>query len=81
MPLLDWLNKSEALKAAAAAPFRLLEEVPELSYGDEASDNMIIQGDNLDGVKGFAAALTRRADPSGPRFLSGKSELGFGVYS
>lgn len=51
MPLLDWLNKSTALKAAAAAPFRLLDEVPELSYGDEASDNMIIQGDNLDALK------------------------------
>jgi adenine-specific DNA-methyltransferase len=51
MPLLDWLNKSQALKAAASAPFRLLDEVPELSYGDEASDNMIIQGDNLDGLK------------------------------
>jgi hypothetical protein len=47
MPLLDWLNKSQALKAAASAPFRLLDEVPELSYGDEASDNMLIQGDNL----------------------------------
>jgi|WetSurMetagenome_2_1015567.scaffolds.fasta_scaffold831379_1 adenine-specific DNA-methyltransferase len=51
MPLLDWLNKSEALKAAAAAPFRLLDEVSELSCGDEASDNMIIQGDNPDGLK------------------------------
>jgi adenine-specific DNA-methyltransferase len=51
MPLLDWLNKSQALKAAAAAPFRLLDEVPELSYGDEASDNMLIQGDNLDALK------------------------------
>lgn len=51
MPLLDWLNKSEALKAAAGAPFRLLDEVPELSYGDEASDNMLIQGDNLDALK------------------------------
>ena len=47
MPLLDWLNKSQALKATASAPFRLLDEVPELSYGDETSDNMLIQGDNL----------------------------------
>ncbi len=51
MPLLDWLNKSEALKAASAAPFRLLDEVPELSYGDETNDNMLIQGDNLDALK------------------------------
>jgi Adenine specific DNA methylase Mod len=58
MPLLDWLNKSQALKAAASAPFRLLDEVPELSYGDEASDNMLIQGDNLDGLKALLPLYT-----------------------
>lgn len=51
MPILDWLNKSEALKAASSAPFRLLDEVPELSCGDETSESMIIQGDNLDALK------------------------------
>lgn len=51
MPLLDWLNKAEALKTAAAAPFRLLDEVPELSYRDQSSENMIIQGDNFDALK------------------------------
>jgi adenine-specific DNA-methyltransferase len=29
-------------------PYRLLEEVPDLSAGDATADNMLIQGDNLD---------------------------------
>ncbi|MBF0377752.1 MAG: site-specific DNA-methyltransferase [Desulfamplus sp.] len=51
MPRLEWTTRPEALKSAANAPFRLLDEVPELSYGDEDTENMIIQGDNLDGLK------------------------------
>lgn len=52
MPLLDWLNKSHALKAAASVPFRLLETVS--SHGDVSgphNDNWLIQGDNLDALK------------------------------
>lgn len=47
MPILNWLGRDEALKTAAKTPYRLLEEVPELGYGDKSTDNMIIQGDNL----------------------------------
>ncbi len=32
-------------------PYRLLEEVPELSYGDQSLGNMLIQGDNLEALK------------------------------
>ncbi|WP_172613307.1 site-specific DNA-methyltransferase [Brucella sp. 10RB9215] len=32
-------------------PYRLLEEVPELGYGDRDTGNMLIQGDNLDALK------------------------------
>ncbi len=28
-------------------PYRLLEPVPELSYGDSGSGNLIVQGENL----------------------------------
>jgi adenine-specific DNA-methyltransferase len=52
MPLLDWLNKSHALKTAAKVPFRLLETVS--SHGDVAgpnNDNWLIQGDNLEALK------------------------------
>lgn len=34
MPTLQWLDKDDALKAAEAAPFRLLEAAAKLSAGD-----------------------------------------------
>ncbi|MBK8889369.1 MAG: site-specific DNA-methyltransferase [Dechloromonas sp.] len=52
MPLLDWLNKSHALRAAAGVPFRLLEAVS--SHGDvggQNNDNWLIRGDNLEALK------------------------------
>ena len=51
MPTLQWLTKNEDVQAARKVPYRLLEEVPELSYGDPNSGNMLIQGDNLDALK------------------------------
>ena len=51
MPILNWLGRDEALKTAAKTPYRLLEEVSELGYGDKSTDNMIIQGDNLEALK------------------------------
>lgn len=51
MPILEWLNKDEAVRAAQQVPYRLLEPVPELSYGDPSASNMLIQGDNLDALK------------------------------
>ena len=51
MPILNWLGRDEALKTATKTPYRLLEEVPELGYGDKSTDNMIIQGDNLEALK------------------------------
>jgi len=51
MPKLDWLTRPEDERAAASVPYRLLEAVPELSYGDELTENMLIQGDNLEALK------------------------------
>ena len=51
MPTLRWVSRDDDLKRAAAAPYRLLEAVPELGAGDPASGNMLIQGDNLDALK------------------------------
>ena len=48
MPTLDWLTRGEDIKAAASVPYRLLEADPALSAGDQASGNMLIQGDNLE---------------------------------
>jgi adenine-specific DNA-methyltransferase len=51
MPTLTWLTREEDLKRAGRAPYRLLEPVPDLSYGDPDTGNMLIQGDNLDALK------------------------------
>lgn len=53
MPILDWLNKAHAVKAAQAVPYRLLEA--QGTYGDAlgpgGADNWLIQGDNLEALK------------------------------
>lgn len=39
------------MKTVKNTPYRLLEEVPELGYGDKTQENMIVQGDNLEALK------------------------------
>lgn len=51
MPILRWLTRDEDVRAAEKVPYRLMEEAPELGYGDQNSGNMLIQGDNLDALK------------------------------
>ena len=55
MPTLTWVSRDDDLQRAAAAPYRLLEAVPELGAGDPQAQvsggNMLIQGDNLDALK------------------------------
>lgn len=51
MPILHWLNDEDARKTSSRVPYRLLEADPQLSYGDAASENMLIQGDNLEALK------------------------------
>ena len=54
MPLLNWLTRDEDLRAADQVPYRLLDEVPELSRGGgDGPDqgNLLVQGDNLEALK------------------------------
>ena len=51
MPVLSWHNRDEDLTRAALAPYRLLEPVASLSYGEPDAQNMLIEGDNLDALK------------------------------
>ncbi|EGR1071060.1 site-specific DNA-methyltransferase [Vibrio cholerae] len=51
MPILNWLNKEEAVTTAKKCTYRLLEEVPELSYGNKDEENLLIHGDNLEALK------------------------------
>lgn len=49
MPILHWLTREQDLHTSGRAPFRLLEHVE--TYGETDSQNMLIQGDNLDALK------------------------------
>lgn len=51
MPLLNWSDRDADLTRSALTPYRLLEPVVSLSYGDIDSPNMLIEGDNLDALK------------------------------
>ncbi len=51
MPLLHWLTRDTDIHAASETPYRLLEEMRELSCGERDTANMLIQGDNLDALK------------------------------
>lgn len=51
MPLLDWRDREKDLTRAALTPYRLLEPVPKLHYGDEGAQNLLIRGDNLHALK------------------------------
>ncbi|WP_192485185.1 MULTISPECIES: site-specific DNA-methyltransferase [Cysteiniphilum] len=51
MPILQWLNREESIRKSSKVPYRLLEVDDSLSYGDKDTENMLIQGDNLDALK------------------------------
>lgn len=58
MPILDWLDREKDVKVSDEVPYRLLEPVPELAYGDADSQNMLIQGDNLEALKALLPYYT-----------------------
>jgi adenine-specific DNA-methyltransferase len=51
MPILHWLNDEEARKSSSRVAYRLLETDAGLSYGAADTENMLIQGDNLEALK------------------------------
>ncbi len=51
MPILHWLDRDKTIRKTGRVPYRLLEADEEFSYGDKDSENMLIQGDNLDPLK------------------------------
>jgi adenine-specific DNA-methyltransferase len=51
MPWLEWLERQQDVETAGQTPYRLLEPVPKLDYGETDSSNMLIEGDNLDALK------------------------------
>lgn len=54
MPTLNWIGKEAVVKHHKEVPFRMLQPVAELSYGEASSpekENLIVQGDNLHALK------------------------------
>jgi adenine-specific DNA-methyltransferase len=51
MPTLNWLSRGNDLRQAAKTEYRLLTELPEYSYGNSNTENLLIHGDNLEALK------------------------------
>jgi len=51
MPWLEWLDRGEGIAKAAKAPYRLLEPIKSLDHGAPDTQNMLIEGDNLDALR------------------------------
>lgn len=51
MPWLEWLDRKQDIQIAAGVPYRLLQPVHKLDHGEPDSPNLMIEGDNLAGMK------------------------------
>ncbi len=51
MPTLKWLGKEKVINYHKEIPFRILNEKKDISINGSQSSNMIINGDNLEGLK------------------------------
>lgn len=59
MPELSWIGKDKVVNHDKELPYRVLKANPELSVGDK-SDNLIIQGDNLEALKSLMPTYYNR---------------------
>ncbi len=51
MPTLNWIGKEAVVRHHLEVPFRLLKDVPDLACGDPGSGNLVLEADNLVGLK------------------------------
>lgn len=51
MPTLNWIGKEAVVNHHLQVPFHLLKDVPDMSCGDPGSGNLIVEADNLVGLK------------------------------
>ena len=51
MPTLNWIGKEAVANHHNEVRFHLLKDVPDLAGGEEAADNLIVEGDNLLALK------------------------------
>lgn len=60
MPTLNWIGKTAVEKHQQEIEFRLLQEDPELGSGDLTSGNIILNADNLLGLKALLPQYARK---------------------
>ena len=60
MPIQQWLDRDKTIKQANKSPYRLLESDHNFSYGNQDSQNMLIQGDNLETLKALLPYYANR---------------------
>ncbi len=60
MSSLHWTGKDAAGVAIRDVPYRPLVAVPRLSYGEPETENLLIQGDNLDALKSLLPVYAGR---------------------
>jgi adenine-specific DNA-methyltransferase len=60
MPSLHWNGKDAAVVAIRNVPYRPLVSVRSLDYGDPDTENLLIQGDNLDALKSLLPVYAGR---------------------
>lgn len=65
MPTLEWIGKSKVINHHQDVPFRVLERKYSFDENgqtdaDNGSENMIIQGDNLEALKALLPRYERR---------------------
>ena len=51
MPLLHWLTRDGDIDASQYIPYRMFEEVQSVHAGEFGRENMLLHGDNLEGLK------------------------------
>ena len=51
MPTLNWIGKEAVVNHHQRVPFHLLRDVPDLACGEPGDGNLIVEGDNLVGLK------------------------------
>lgn len=62
MPTLNWIGKEAVEKHHKEVPYRLLEPVVELSFGDKQKGNLLVQGDNLHALKALLPRYAGKVD-------------------
>lgn len=60
MPTLDWIGRRAVVGYEREVPVRLLQEDPKISHNGEPSENIIVEGDNLETLRALLPEFAGR---------------------